>query len=378
MAHQVYSGYGSFNKLSEILQENRPSGIFLVTGKASYSSSGAETNIAPIISDYHYERFFDFENNVKVEDLKRGIREFKEAKCDFVIGIGGGSVIDMAKAISLLASQDSAPEEYILGKASAAPRRVPSVMIPTTAGTGSESTRFSVVYIDKTKYSLSHPSLLPDYAILDPSFTLNASQYLTACTGMDVLSQGIESYWSVQSTDESRLFSREAISLALANIVKAVNSPDRKTRENMLTASNLAGRAINIAYTTAAHAVSYPLTSFFDIPHGHAVALTLPCFMEHNSIMTENNLQDSRGIDFAKNIITDLIKFLGANSIEEAVNNLKDIIKAIHLENRLSRLGITDTDFDTIARFGFNPERMKNNPVSVSEAELRDILNKIK
>ncbi len=377
MTQQIYSGYGSLGKLSEILNDCSPNKILLVTGKRSYSSSGAEKLIGNLLSQYIYDRFSEFENNLKLDDLKHGIEIYLSGKFDFIIGIGGGSVIDMAKAISLLVNQENSPEEIIKGTVKISTRQVPTIIIPTTAGSGSESTKFSVVYIDKRKYSLAHDSLTPDYVILDPTFTLEVSPYITACTAFDVLSQGIESFWSTQSTDESRKLSKEAIELAFLNIIQVVNNPDKISREKMLLASNLAGQAINTAFTTAAHAVSYPFTSYFNIPHGHAVALTLPYFLEFNYNANEENLQDQRGVEFVKDRINELIELFGQNSIDGAFEYMKELIHNICLETNLTNLGIQEKDFDLIITNGFNPQRMKNNPVKITKKDIREILDKL-
>ncbi len=377
MIQQIYSGYGSLGKLSEILHDCSPNRILLVAGKKSYSDSGAEKLIGDLLSQFDYGRFSEFENNVKLDDLKRGIDIFLSGKFDFIIGIGGGSVIDMAKAISLLVSQENSPEEIIKGIAKPSVRQVPTIIIPTTAGTGSESTKFSVVYIDKIKYSLAHDSLIPDYVILDPIFTLNVPQYITACTAFDVLSQGIESFWSTQSTKESRELSKKAIKLAILNIIQVVNDPDKLSREMMLQASNLTGQAINTAFTTAAHAVSYSFTSFFNIPHGHAVALTLPYFLELNYYINEKNIQDERGVEFVQDRMNELIEIFEQSSIANAVEFLKILIQKIGLETNLTKLGIQEKDFDLIIANGFNPQRMKNNPVKIIKEDLREILDKI-
>ena len=250
-------------------------------------------------------------------------------------------------------------------------------MIPTTAGTGSESARFSVIYINKTKYSLAHNSMLLNFAILDPIFTKNLPPYITACTCMDALCQAIESFWSIYSTEESGAYSKQAIELINSNITKNVNNPDRVSREKMLIASNLAGKAINIAKTTAAHAVSYPLTSYFNVPHGHAVALTLPHFIEFNYDISLENLQDSRGVKFVKDRMSELFTILKVETADKAKDKIINIMKDINLETRLSKLGINRNNIDVIIENGFNPQRMKNNPKLVSEKDLRNLLEKI-
>lgn len=377
MKQKIYTGYDSYKEIYGILDNFSPKKIFLVTGKKSYLLSNTKKLLSEFIDKYKYIRFFDFEINPKIDDIKRGISLFNYEKCDFVIGVGGGSVMDIAKSISILATQQGDLKEFIKGKTYLKQRQIPSIMIPTTAGTGSESTHFAVVYISKIKYSLAHYSLLPDFVILDPTFTENLPTYVTACTGMDALCQGIESFWSVSSTEESRAYSEKAIKLVMSNIVKNVNSPDKKSRENLLIASNLAGRAINIAKTTAPHAVSYPITSYFNIPHGHAVALTLPYFIEFNNDVSLENLQDNRGIKFVKNRMSELFIILKVKIVDEAKDKIINIMKKINLETKLSKLGINRSNIDIIIENGFNPQRVKNNPRIITEIDLWNLLEKI-
>lgn len=378
MSQEIYSGYGSYKELENIFQKEAPGKIFLITGKNSYTVSGAEKLAGDIIRGYEHVVFSDFEVNPKIEDIIKGVKIFKDNGCDFIVGIGGGSVIDIAKAVSILATQSEGIEKKIRGDEALLSRGIISLIIPTTAGTGSESTHFSVVYIGKEKFSLAHQSMVPDYAILDPVFTENLPPYITACTGMDALCQGIESFWSVNSTDESREYSRRAIELSMENLENAVNRPDTRSREQMLLASNYGGRAINISQTTIAHAVSYPITSFFNIPHGHAVALTLPYFIEYNCGAPEQKIHDSRGAAFVKRIMGEVIAMLGADSGAGARDRIISIMKKIKLENKFSKLRIFKDEMGLIVKNGFNPQRAKNNPVKVTEDDLRALLAKIK
>jgi len=377
LKQKIYTGYNSHKKIYDILGKFSPKKIFLVTGKKSYFLSGVKKILSKFVNEYEHIRFFDFEINPKIKDIKRGIDLFNKEKCDYVIGIGGGSVMDIAKSISLLATQKGDLEEFIKGKVFLKRREIPSMMIPTTSGTGSESTHFCVVYINKTKYSLAHNSLLPDFVILDPVFTENLPPYITACTSMDALCQAIESFWSTNSTEESRIYSKQAIELIMTNIIKNVNNPDMISRKKMLIASNLAGRAINIAKTTAAHSVSYPITSYFDVPHGHAVALTLPYFVEFNNNVSLENLQDNRGIEFIKDRMSELFITLNVKTADKAKDKLLSIMEENNLETKLSKLGINRDNINIIIGKGFDPQRMKNNPRLVSERDLRVLMEKI-
>ena len=347
MSHEILSGYGSIEQLSGILKESAPKHILLVTGEQSYVSCGAEKSLEPLLAPYAYTRFSDFEVNVKLTDLERGIDLAARHQCDFVIGIGGGSVMDMAKAIALLAGQEGSLEAVIKGDAEIVGRDIGSVMIPTTAGTGSESDRYSVVYVGKTKYSLTHDSNLPDYAILDATFTSDLPKPITAVTGMDAVAQAIESYWSV-------------------------NSPTQEHREQMLIAANLAGQAIHIASTTAPHAVSYPMTSYFEVAHGQAVGVTLPSFFEYNCGVDADNVQNGISVEDAQQRMQELLEILGVETGKEANVKLTALMKSIGLDTTLSALGVTDTD--VVVKHGFNPARMGNNPRKVAEGDLKTLL----
>lgn len=394
MEQKEYFGIGSINKLNNILEQERPKKIFLVTSKSSYEKSGAKEAIDPILNGYHITHFYDFETNPKLSDVEKGIKFFKENNCDFVIAVGGGSVIDIAKSINLFASNSSAieiaksnnlfPQNKSISTGELQREKLIEkkgntlVVIPTTSGSGSEATTFAVIYSEKIKASVDHPFLFPDYAIIDPQFTFSLPSYITACTGMDALSQGIESYWCVNSTKESKKYAKEAIQLAINNLSIATNKPSKESREAMAKAANLAGKAINITRTTAPHAISYPITAYFNVPHGHAVGLTLPQVLIYNSQVTEEELLDKRGTEYVKKTIKEIVNLLGTNNVEDASNKIKDLMIEIGLKRKLSELGIKDEDVEIIVKRGFNPNRVNNNPRKLTEEALREFLMEIK
>lgn len=373
-----YHGVGSIKKLEEVLGREKPKRVFLVTDKASYAVCGAKRFLDGVLAPYHVAQWHDFESNPKYEDLERGIALFRKSTCDMVIAVGGGSVIDMAKMVNNLAAHDVSPANYIDKKKTIEHRGKTLVAIPTTAGTGSEATHFAAVYHGKEKYSLAHQHLLPSYAIVDPQLTFNVPPRITASTGMDALSQAIESYWNIYSTDASKQYSREAITLIMGNLQDAVTNSLSNARIAMAKAANLAGKAINITKTTAPHAISYPITSYFGVSHGHAVALTLPSIFLYNSALNENDVLDKRGVAYVKNVIMELAFLLGARDAEGAKNVLDDLMGAIGLETTLHAIGVRgEEDVELIIKNGFNPERVNNNPRLVTEESLREILTAI-
>jgi len=375
-----YLGFNSINKLKTILKKNTFKNIFLITGKDSFEKTIIKKKLLKILKNYDYIQFNDFTPNPKLNDIKKGLDLFKSQDFDVIIAVGGGSVLDMGKSISILSTNDNSPIDLILKKKEIKKKGIPLIRIPTTAGSGSEATHFAVVYIDKQKYSLAEPEYLqPEYVIVDPQFTYNLPKKLTAVSGLDALTQAIESFWNINSTNESKKYARRAINLIMNNLIKAVNNSDKKVRYNMAIAANYAGKAINITKTTACHAISYPITSFFNIPHGHAVALTLPSMIVFNSEVSEDDIIDPRGVEYVKKIMNELISIIGASDIIEAGEIIRNLIINIGLEMKLENLHInTQEDIELIIKNGFNPERVKNNPRLLTETKLRKILNDIR
>lgn len=201
-----------------------------------------------------------------------------------VIGIGGGSTMDVAKAIAVLAKNEGKAVDYI-GLGLVKKPGLPSIMVPTTAGTGSEVTFTSVFTMraTKTKGGINSPYLYPHTAILDPQLTLNLPPGVSATTGMDALTHAIESYTSLQAHFMSEPVSLRAIELISANLRGAVFDGQRYAyRENMMQGSYLAGLGLAMAGVGAVHALAYPLGAMFDIPHGMANAVMLPYVLEYN------------------------------------------------------------------------------------------------
>jgi len=366
MQQKEYFGSRSIENLREILDKSNSKSIFLVTGRKSYRSCGAEAVLKELLESYDVTRFYDFSVNPKLEDVEMGLKIFREHDFDMIIAVGGGSVIDMGKLINIFAAQKGEPLSYIRKENTINKPGKFLVAIPTTAGSGSEATHFAVVYVDGVKYSLTHRFILPTYAIVDPLLTLSMPKNVAATTGMDAFSQAIESYWSINSTDESKSYSEKAIKLVLDNIRESVNTSSLKSRKAMAEAAHLAGKAINIAKTTAPHALSYTITSRFGIPHGHAVALTLGRVLEYNAGVTDSDCNDKRGKDYVRKTIRDLVSMLGCSTPREANHAINEIMKDIGLETNLIKLGIQDEKIEDIIN-NINYERLMNNPRKLND-----------
>jgi alcohol dehydrogenase class IV len=349
----------SFNELLKSVGKEQ---IFLVRGKSSYTASGAEFFIQEFF-EKQPEAFFDFKTNPQLNDLEKGLKLFKKGQYKMILAIGGGSVLDMAKLISVFAHQKSNLTDLILGKTQIEPNYTPLIAIPTTAGTGSEATKFAVLYIGKTKYSVETPVMLPAYVYLSPEFTASANAYLTACTGLDAFCQAVESVWSVNATESSQKFALKAIQIIWENLPKAVSKNNKDAKNKMQEAAYLAGKAINITKTTAPHALSYAFTSYYKIPHGHAVALSLPFFLEFNRNVEQSNCTDSNGFEAVQNRINRILKTLNLKP-ENAKSAFIQFIESLGIQLNIAQL-ISNFDRSIIIE-NVNYMRLKNNPRMVT------------
>ena len=202
-------------------------------------------------------------SNPTLEYAEKMVEKAASASATEVESVGGGSTIDVGK--------------YVAFKL-----RIPHTVIPTTAGTGSEVTKFAVFIKENKKITIESEELIPDNYILDPSRIVNLNKEQTASTGLDALCQAIESYWSPRATSESRFYAKKAIRFASKNLLDSWTYPHSETlRQKMLEAANFSGRAINTTRTSICHAISYPLTIHYGIPHGFACAATMPFFIRY-------------------------------------------------------------------------------------------------
>jgi len=374
---EEYFGFNSIEQLKSIILKHSVNNIFLIADKQSYQLSGAEKILNRLLRDYKITYFNDFSENPKIEDIEKGIALFKAQKYDLVIAIGGGSVIDTAKLINILSAQDGSLRNYVAGLNVISKKGSLFVVIPTTAGSGSEATHFAVVYINKTKFSLVHEYILPEIVIIDPQFSMSLPPYITAASGMDAFCQAVESYWSVNSTEESKTYSKEAIRLILESLVKVVNDPSAQARFNMAKAAFLAGKAINITKTTAPHALSYPITTYFGVSHGHAVGLTLGEMFVYNYWVSGSDIADKRGVEYVKKSIQELNSMLSCEDAMQSKERVRTLMKDAGLKVSLSDLNIKSTDDRDLIIKNVDIERLQNNPRLVTKEALKQILAKI-
>lgn len=372
----IYKEQGSISKIKDILSIEKPNSILLITGNKSYESSGAKKNIEPQIQGYNVIHLNGFSMYPPKENVQEAIDIIKQNNIDFIIGVGGGTVMDISKASSILCNESGKLENYITGKQKPEGKNIKRLLIPTTAGTGAEITPYSSIYINTKKYSLSHPSMAPDYIILAPELTHSLNPEVTAQTGYDAFAQAIESFWSTKSTQESKEYSKKAMHLILNNLEGAVNNPNNKNRKNMLFGSYLAGKAIAMAGTTAPHVFSHSIMTNCNIPHGQAVSFTLPYFFQINENITNENIQEGLKLGYVKETFSELLSELGVKNGTEARDMLLNLAHKINLDRKLSSFRVKEKDLEKILR-DINLTKLSNNPVKITREMSLDILREI-
>lgn len=331
-----YNNNKFIDEFKELVKKENPSKVLFVCSceydRYGYKNALDEININSV-------EFTDFEPCPEVSSVNKGVKVFKSNNCDFIIAVGGGSAIDVAKAIKLFAESD-----------------VRILAVPTTAGTGAEVTRFSVLYNHGDKDSVRSWDIIPELQVFDYTVLESLPYIQKVVTGLDAFTHAVEAYWSKDATDESREYSAEALRLFNENFAAYLND-DKSTYESMMKCSELAGRAINIAQTTACHAFSYKLHKLKGFYHGQAVAICLVYIWKY---MLENNSSDMN-LDL---LLAEAEVISGFNP-----EKLEQLLKDLGLLNDLT---MTSKQFDETVN-GVNVNRLLNHPVSFTSDDIRKI-----
>lgn len=364
----IINSNDNYKELDAYLNQNKIRRIFLVCG-----ASIKNMKLNPYFDELpdrlkiQVVRFSGFQPNPTYESVEEGVRLFRNAPCDLIVAVGGGSAMDVAKCIKLFSNMDMAcnylEQDIILND-------VKLLAVPTTAGTGSEATRFAVIYYKGEKQSVSDESCIPSAVLFDASTLSSLPVYHRKSAMLDALCHAVESFWSVNSTEESKEYSEQAIKIIL-EYMDSYLANEWNGNEKMLEASNLAGKAINITQTTAGHAMCYKLTTLLGIAHGHAAAL---CVSKLWYYMLEHQEEcvDSRGKDYLQTVFADLAVSMGCKTSEEAARRFNDILDAL-----LSEAPCADENMFEILKNSVNQERLKNHPVALSTDAIDMIYHQI-
>lgn len=374
MPHAVYGGSGALDHIKEIVGKN--------TAKAAVFSDkgviGAGLLKRPLSlleeAGTEYVVFDELPAEPTCDQAQAVIDAFKAEKADFIIAVGGGSVMDIAKLASVLAS-DACTVRDLLDNPGLAGKCVPLLMIPTTAGTGSEATPNSIVAVPEKelKVGIVNDAMIADYVILDGEMIRNLPAKIAASTGVDALAHAIECYTSRKANPFSDTFALEALDLILNNIERACGDPeDLDAKNSMLMAAFYAGAAITASGTTAVHALSYPLGGRYHIPHGVSNAMLLVPVMRFNEpacrerfAAAYDRVEGSRGN--AKPLTQE-------EKSSWIISRLDSIVKHLGIPSSLNEYGIGSSDLEALVEAGMDVKRLlANNMREVTPEDARKL-----
>jgi len=365
-AKKIIFGSGSFDTLADHIRELKAARPLIVLDR-NLSKTGLKDRISEILGKNGFKSIlFDkqVEAEPRLEVADEGAKAVRKGKCDIVVGIGGGSAMDAAKAIAVLATNEGKAEDY-LGLNKVPGPGLPTIMVPTTAGTGSEVT-FTAVFVRqnmKKKEGMNSPYLYPDLALLDPALTLTLPPVSTASTGIDALCHAIESFTSINASPMSEMFSLDAIQLISENLRTCVHDGGNlEAREKVLLGSLYAGLGLANAGVGAVHSLSYPLGGKYGVSHGLANTVMLPHVMSFN---LPGALEKFTIIAEAMGEIVDDMPLREAAYF--AVEAVQSLIEDCGIYTTLEDLNIPEEDFPELAKVAMTVARpLENNPRKVT------------
>lgn len=356
----IYFGNGALGELSQrIAERGYQRGVLITT--THFLKNGTAKNLLSNSENHLINSFTGFSQNPDVSEVDGCAQLLRKEKADFIVALGGGSVMDGAKAASAMALTGNSIKTYYGSQIPVPEEHLPVIAVPTTAGTGSEVTSVAVLTNREkgTKAPMSSNSFYPESAVIDPRLTWSMSPYLIACTGIDVLSHAIEGYWSKGHQPICDALAIHAAKLVFENLRVAYKDGTNVTaREKMSEASVIAGLAFGLPKTTSSHACSFPLTNLYGIPHGEACGLTLDFFIQING---------------KKDVRTqELSKILGLKNSEEMAMEVKNLKKELGLRMDLKDKNLTKKEKNQLIALSHYPN-LCNNPVEITDRVLRKL-----
>lgn len=358
MPRTVYSGEHALENIPKILKDVKKVAIFsdqgiLLAGLLDYPQSLIkEASVEAVVID-------DLPAESTCDQAQEIINRFKASGADFIVAIGGGSVMDIAKLASILATDEYEVRD-LLDNPSLATKSVKTLMIPTTAGTGSEATPNSIVAVPEKelKVGIVNAEMIADYVILDSRMIKKLPRKIAAATGVDALAHAIECFTSNKSNSFSDTFALEALDLILNNIEEACDNPEAMdAKKSMLIASFYAGIAITASGTTAVHALSYPLGGKYHIPHGVANAMMLVPVMKFN----EPACREKFALAYDRVVKTEKTAKTLEEKSEWIIRKLDEIVKHLNIPASLKEYGIGSEDLEVLVTAGMQVQRLLVN-----------------
>jgi alcohol dehydrogenase class IV len=330
-----------------------------------------------IENNLEYIIYENIPSDPTVETIDIGTDLAVKEKCNLIIALGGGSVLDTGKAISAMVTNEGSVADYqeIEGKGRKFQHKpIPFIAIPTTSGTGSEATKNAVITNTKLglKKSIRNPWLIPEVALVDPELTLSLPPQITAICGGDALTQCIESYLGKKNQEITDALALHAIGLIGKSLVKAVKEgKNLETRKDMAMAALLSGLCLSNSGLGAAHALSHPLGIFYKIPHGLSCAVLLPYVMEYNLPLVTKRL-----VKIAECLGENISSLSETEAARKAIDKVKEILSQAGIKSNLSEWEIKKEDFSQLIK-GAKGGSLNNNPRYTSDEDLIELLYKM-
>lgn len=367
---RIVMGAGAVNQIADEVKRLRGTKVTIITDPGLVQS-GIITRVEDLLSQAGLKiaRFSGVEPDPRYEIVAEAAEAVRREKADLLLGIGGGSSLDIAKVAAILVTNADPVTSYF-GIDLVPQPGVPMILIPTTAGTGSEVTPIAILsdHHEKLKKGVVSPFLFPDCALLDPELTLGLSPEVTAATGMDALIHALESYTSKNATPMTDMLACQALDLLFNNIREAyAEGGNLKARANMLEGSLLAGMAFANAGVTAVHAFAYPIGAEFHIPHGIANTIMLLPVMQFNLL---GNLD--KFANLAKVFGQEITGLSKRKAAQMAVEAMQELAADLNVPQRLSVFGVRDEHIPALAEGVMKVTRLlANNPrnLHVEDAE---------
>lgn len=371
----VEFGCGSIRTLADHVKALEGKKVLVVADPGVVKAGVAERVTEPLRSaGIPYEIFSDIESDPDISSVEKGTELAKQQDCDLVVGIGGGSSLDTAKAIGVMLTNDGHIRDYV-GINKVKKPAAPVIAVPTTAGTGSELTIWSVLSDKKeeVKLSVGSPYNCPKLALLDPELTVTLPPHVTAATGMDALTHALESYVNQKTQPISEGMSLQAMKMIAANLRLAVVQGDNlEARSNMLLASTIAAMAFNPTRLGLAHALALPLGAHFHIPHGLVNAILLPEVMQYNLRGNPAKFAEIAAIFGEK--VEHLSVLDAAGRAVEAVRRLN---RDIGITQDLTDFGVKEEHLDQIAAEAMESGNVPVNPCRATAEDLKAICRRL-
>lgn len=369
----IIVGRGSLAKLPEVAEKSGGKKAFIISGP-HLNKMGIVQSCVDALKAKGIESsvFTETEGNPSVETVDKASAAYKESGADFIVALGGGSPMDVAKAVGVVARYGGSITEYE-GADKVPGDIIPLIAVPTTAGTGSEVTAFSVITDHSRNYKLTVFSykLIPSYAILDAKLLTTAPASVAAACGIDAMVHALEAYISTAASPFSDAMAEKALELIGANIrCYVANRGDIEAAENMLVGSLFAGIAFSWARLGDVHAMSHPVSAYFNVPHGVANAILLPTIVEYNMLADKGKYLN------IYNCIAKLPAAPEAFTADMLVDELRDLNESLGIPAGLEEVCVTKDKFDAMADDAMKSGNIAVNPRSTTKKDVLALYEK--